>query len=420
MSLALFVEWRGGTYERTGTMLSPKTISIVKATAPVVAENAEVLTKHFYQRMFRENPEVIPFFNQAHQNEGRQQKALAAAICAYAANIDRLEVLGPAVELIAQKHASLKVKAAHYPIVGRNLLASIREVLGQAATEDIVEAWGEAYSFLAKIFIDREQSLYAEHVANGAWEDFKNFVVIKKERESELITSFYLQAEDGSKLPHFRPGQYITVRCLSSDGRTTTMRNYSLSDKPGQPWFRISVKREYAPQAGSPDGYVSKFLHEQAEVGSVLEVGAPCGEFFLDPEASDRPLVLMSAGVGITPIFSMLAAALEEDSDRTIRFIQAARHRGVGAFRAEVDELCNRHKRLDVHFRYSEELLGGESERESFGFVDDAYLQALDLEANGEYYLCGPEIFIVKVKASLEKLGISSDRIHYELFGPKV
>src|SRR6478672_8536369 len=144
-------------------MLKESTVAIVKSTAPILEEHGELLTRHFYTRMFKHNPEVAPFFNAANQAAGLQQKALAAAICAYAANIDNLEVLGGAVELIAQKHASLQIKAEHYPIVGENLLASIREVLGPGATDEVIEAWGEAYGFLADILIGRERQIYHEH-----------------------------------------------------------------------------------------------------------------------------------------------------------------------------------------------------------------------------------------------------------------
>jgi len=240
-------------------MLSEQTIAIVKSTAPTLQENGETLTRHFYKRMFSHNPEVAPFFNPANQAAGLQQKALASAICAYAANIDNLEVLGGAVELIAQKHVSLQIKPEHYPIVGENLLASIREVLGESATDEVVCAWGEAYGFLADIMIGREKQIYTEHAdMPGGWEGFKSFRVAKKERESDVITSFYLEPADGSQLPKFKPGQYITTRVQTPCGHTT-MRNYSLSDKPGQVWFRISVKREIDLKAGTPDGFVSNF-----------------------------------------------------------------------------------------------------------------------------------------------------------------
>src|SRR5690606_13421513 len=155
-------------------MLSPQTIAIVKSTAPILAEHGETLTRHFYKRMFSHNPEVAPFFNPAHQKAGKQQRALAGAITAYAANIDNLEVLGNAVELIAQKHASLMIKPEHYPIVGENLLASIREVLGEGATDEVIDAWAEAYGFLAEILTGREKQIYTENAQKpGGWEGFK-------------------------------------------------------------------------------------------------------------------------------------------------------------------------------------------------------------------------------------------------------
>ena len=311
-------------------MLDEKTVAIVKSTAPVLAENGEVLTRHFYKRMFSHNPEVAPYFNQANQTGGNQQRALAGAIVAYAANIDNLEVLGGAVELIAQKHASLMIKPEHYPIVGENLLASIREVLGEAATDDIINAWAAAYGFLAGILIGRERQISEENAKKpGGWEGFKLLRVSRKEKESSNITSFYLVAEDGSPLPAFKPGQYITVRVKIPDGQTT-MRNYSLSDMPGQPHFRISVKREMPPEANTPQGYVSNLLHDAVEPGHTLEIAPPCGEFFLDvTEKHERPLVLLAAGVGITPIMSILLSALEAFPKREILFVHAVLNEDV-------------------------------------------------------------------------------------------
>lgn len=141
--------------------------------------------------MFTHNPEVAPFFNPANQAGGTQQRALASAICAYAANIDNLEVLGGAVELIAHKHTSLQIKPEHYPIVGENLLASIREVLGDGATDDVINAWAEAYGFLADILIGREKQIYKESAEKeGGWDGFRRFKIERKERESDIITSF--------------------------------------------------------------------------------------------------------------------------------------------------------------------------------------------------------------------------------------
>ena len=402
--------------------LSEQTIAIVKSTAPILDQHGETLTRHFYRRMFEKNPETAPFFNPANQSQGTQQKALAAAICAYAANIDNLEVLGGAVELIAQKHASLQVQAEHYPIVGENLLASIREVLGEGATDAVINAWAEAYGFLANILIGREKEIYHQHqLAPNGWVGFKKFRVAKKERESDVITSFYLVPEDGSAVLAHKPGQYITVRVPSPCGHTT-MRNYSLSDKPGRPWLRISVKRETGRDATTPDGFVSNFLHNGVKVGDFLEVGPPCGEFFLDlTENHTRPLVLISAGVGITPVMSMLLSVLETAPARPVYFIHAALNGATHAFRDTVRSLAASHKNLKVHTRYSEASADDRSNGwcDSEGFVDGELIESLIPDRDADYYFCGPKPFMVNIYHQLLEWGIAPTQVHLEFFGPK-
>jgi nitric oxide dioxygenase len=403
-------------------MLTEQTIAIVKSTAPILEQHGELLTRHFYKRMFSHNPEVAPFFNQTNQAAGTQQRALAAAICAYAANIDNLEVLGGAVELIAQKHASLQIQAEHYPIVGENLLASIREVLGEGATEAVIQAWAEAYGFLANILIGREKEIYHQHgLAPNGWAGFKPFKVVRKEVESDVITSFYLQPQDGAPVPEFKPGQYITVRVPSPCGHTT-MRNYSLSDKPGQPWFRISVKRESGRDASTPDGFVSNFLHQGVQVGATLEVGPPCGEFFLDlTEQHHRPLVLMSAGVGITPLMSMLLSVLEAMPERPVFFIHAALNGQTHAFRQTLRDLAARHSNLTVHTRYSEATAEDRAQGvcDSEGFVDGPLIESLIPGRDADYYFCGPKPFMVNIYHQLLEWGIPATQVHLEFFGPK-
>lgn len=399
-------------------MLDDQTIQIVKSTAPVLQEHGETLTRHFYKRMFAHNPEVAPFFNPANQTIGKQQRALAGAIAAYAANIDNLEVLGGAVELIAQKHASLMIKPEHYPIVGVNLLASIREVLGEAANDDIIDAWAKAYGFLADILIGRERQIYQENAKKpGGWEGFKTFRVIRKEKESTIIASLYLAAADGAPLPTFKPGQYITVRTTTPDG-ATTMRNYSLSDRPKKEWFRISVKRESPPLADTPAGYVSNLLHDQIEVGDTIEIGPPCGEFFLDlGNRQDRPLVLLAAGVGITPIMSILLSALESMPGRRIVLVHAALNEDVQAFRTTLETLAARHPALQVFHRYSD--TGSRSGNASTGLVTSDYLEGLLPGRDADYFFCGPQVFMVSIYHDLLKWGIPASQVHFEFFGPR-
>ncbi|MEP4524675.1 MAG: globin domain-containing protein, partial [Alloalcanivorax venustensis] len=193
-------------------MLTADQLAVIKATVPVLQEHGETLTRHFYQRMFEHNPEVRPYFNPAHQRSGSQQRALAGAICAYAQHVDNPAALTDAVELIAQKHVSLGIRPEHYPIVGENLLASIKEVLGDAATDDIIDAWAAAYGALADIFIGREADIYQEQEQRFGWQGFKPFVVARREPESDNITSFYLRPADGAALHPHKPGQYITLR----------------------------------------------------------------------------------------------------------------------------------------------------------------------------------------------------------------
>ena len=396
-------------------MLPQRTIDIVKSTAPILEEHGEALTAHFYKRMFTHNPEVSPLFNPAHQRAGSQQKALAAAICAYAANIDNLEILGGAVELIAQKHASLRILPEHYPIVGENLLASIREVLGAGATDEVISAWTVAYEFLAEILIGREKQIYSTQakVRNG-WIGFKPFRVVRIAPESEIITSFYLQPADGGGLPLFKPGQYITVRVPDAHGQTT-MRNYSLSNAPGEDHFRISVKQELK-------GFVSAFLHESAREGTEVEVGPPCGEFFLDlSERHERPLMLLSAGVGITPVLSILSSVLKAQPEREIFFVHGALNGQVHAFRELVRQLGDLHANLKVHYRYSEASEDDRTMRwhDSEGFIDAELLEDMLPERDADYYFCGPKPFMVGIYHNLLKWGIPASQVHFEFFGPR-
>ena len=399
-------------------MLSEKTISTVKATAPILEEHGETLTRHFYKRMFEHNPEVKPFFNQTNQGKGNQQRALAGAVCAYAANIDNLGVLGDAVELIAQKHASLRITAQQYPIVGENLLASIKEVLGDGATDDIINAWGEAYGVLADILIKREAEIYDQQEAMpDGWRDFKNFKVVRKEKESDNITSFYLAPENGDNVPDFKAGQYITVRVPSPCGHTT-MRNYSLSNQPGQDHFRISVKREDGNDAGTAEGFVSNMLHRHVEEGSVLEIAPPCGEFTLKTNGdASKPLVLMAAGVGITPILSMLLEALDKMPTRQIIFIHANMSEKTHAFKNIIDSLANANTNLTALYRYSDDR-NAAGENVSQGFVDAEMIESVLPDHQGEFYFCGPKPFMASVYQTLTNWNVPAENVNFEFFGP--
>ena len=397
-------------------MLSASTISTVKATLPILAKRGAELTTHFYRRLFAAHPEVRPLFNAAHQQSGRQQRALAGAILAYARHIEQPEALSSALELIAHKHASLGIRPEHYPIVGEHLLGAMVDVLGDAATDEVLHGWGEAYNLLAGVLIARERGIYAEHRQSGGWEGFRPFIVVRKRRESETVTSFYLEPSDGGPLADFRPGQYITVRMDGPEGYST-MRNYSLSDRPGRPYYRISVKR----QPGIPAGYASNWLHDSVNVGETVEVGTPCGEFVLNlPTGASRPLVLLSGGIGVTPVLSMLHGAVAKTLDRDICFVHCAIDGRNHAFAEEVRELGWAYPRVRTHVRYSrpdaEDRDAGRFDSE--GYIDLGLLKELVPDLDADYYFCGPPPFMTAVHRMLRGAGVPEGQIRHEFFGP--
>lgn len=386
-------------------MLSQQSKDIIAATLPAVREHAATITRVFYPLMFERYPQVKAYFNEAHQRQGTQPQALANAVVAYAANLDRLEVLGEAVALIVQKHVSLDIRPEHYPIVGECLLAAIRDVLGEAASDEVLSAWGEAYGQLADILIAAEEQRYRQNAEKtGGWRGERRFTVQRKERESDVITSFYLVPSDGGPLADFLPGQFTCI-VVDIDGRSLR-RNYSLSDRPGLGHYRISVKRE-------AEGEVSNFLHDRVQAGDELRLTAPSGDFVLNRQ--QRPLVLLTGGVGITPAISMLQPALE--SGRQVYFLHGALNSTTHAFREHVDALAQQHDNLNVGYVYSEPLDGDQPH--DTGFFDRQKLDAmLPATTDLDVYFLGPKPFMQNCQVLLNELGIPADNQRYEFFGP--
>ncbi len=314
--------------------LAPNTIAIVKATVSALEEHGLEVVRTMYERMFR-NPKIRAMFSQAHQGEASSQpKALASAILAYAQNIENLDALAPAVERIAQKHVGLQVLPEHYPHVAEALLGAIKEVLGDAATDEVLAAWGEAYWFLADILIAREHVVYdALATAPGGWSGWRRFRVEDVREESDIIRSFLLRPSDGGAVLRHKPGQHLTFR-LDVPGQEPMRRNYSISSAPNGETCRISVKRE-------PQGVASGWLHEEVRPRTELLVAPPAGEFFL-PDAPARPVVLLSGGVGLTPMMSMLETIAENHPELPTQFVHGALNGATHAMRDHVRSLEER------------------------------------------------------------------------------
>lgn len=381
-------------------MLSAETISLVKATLPVLANAGTAVTEHFYQRMFAHNPELKDIFNLSHQKSGRQPAALFAAVAAYAQHIETPEMLAAAVERIAQKHTSFLVRPEHYAIVGEHLLATLQELAPDTFDAATTAAWAQAYQFLAGIFIDREGTLYALHERErGGWAGERAFRLARKEPESEKVTSFYFEPLDGGPVMDFLPGQYIGIKVKPSQGDYQEIRQYSLSAAPNGKDYRISVKRE-------DQGLVSRYLHDELAPGAQVALIPPAGDFFLDTQ-SQGPVVLVSAGVGLTPMMSMLESLCAQQPGRPVQFLHACETAAQHSFKDRQEELAES-PGLTLHSWYNDQQ----------GLMDLAPLRSQLPLGDGHFYLCGPIPFMAAIKGQLLGLGVAEGRIHYEAFGP--
>jgi nitric oxide dioxygenase len=391
--------------------LSDKTIAIVKATIPVLEAHGLEITQAMYRRLF-ENDDIRQLFNQSHQGpHGSQPKALAGAILAYAANIENPAVLASAIERIAQRHAGLNILPEHYPFVATALLGGIRDVLGEAATDEILQAWGEAYWFLANVLIGRESEIYREHgAAPGGWIGWRDFVVERIERESEVIKSFYLKPLDGGPVLLHRPGQFLTFR-IELDG-TVLKRNYSISSAPRDTGYRITVKRE-------PGGRVSNWFHDKVAKGAVLSVAPPAGEFVLDRE-EDAPVVLLSGGVGLTPLLSMLEAIAGDGERKPVWYVHGAQNGRMHAMADHVRALATATPGVTLAAFYAEpeacDVQGRHFDEQGFITID--WLKAHTPFDRATFYLCGPRPFLRALVKGLREAGVPTERIRFEFFGP--
>jgi nitric oxide dioxygenase len=402
-------------------------IALIKATVPVLGEHGNTITTVFYRNILAAHPALNTVFNTSNQVNGHQPRALAGALYAYASHIDDLGALSSAVELICNKHASLYIKPDDYKLVGQFLLEAMGEVLGAALTPEIHDAWATAYWQLADIMIGRERQIYDQ---SEGWTDWRDFKITDKVKESEEITSFYLAPVDGKLLPAFQPGQYISVQTYVPALKYPQARQYSLSDQPKPDYYRISVKRELGlnpaePGATANPGYLSNVLHDNFNVGDTLQVSHPCGDFFLSPTDAEtaHPIVLISAGVGLTPLTSILnTLTSQSSSSRKLHFIHGARSSSARAFKDHISALPKEFPSLRTTFFTSHPQAADKEgvDYDHVGRVDLGKLadQGLFLDdVKTEYYICGPDKFMTDIESSLKAKGVSADRIKMETFG---
>jgi len=398
-------------------MLSPASADVVRATLPVIGAAIGDITPVFYRRMFAAHPELErDLFNRGNQAQGDQQRALAGAIAAYATLL--VAEGGPeprdVLARIAHKHASLGITEDQYAIVHEHLFAAIVEVLGDAVTPEVAAAWDEVYWQMATDLIAIERALYAgAGVAPG--DVWRSLVVWRRVQESPDTVSFVLATPDGSPLPQAQPGQYVSVAVRLPDG-ARQIRQYSLTRVHDAGAIGISVKAVPARRVEDaivPAGEVSGFLHDNVFEGDELEVSAPFGELTLTE--GDSPLVLVSAGIGITPMIGFLHHLARTGSRRRVAVLHADRSPARHAHRAELRELVEALPGATLHRWYEDLGVRAADSSLRAGLID---LADLELPTDADVYLCGPIPFMAAVKAALVERGVAADRIHYEVFGP--
>ncbi|KAF3769707.1 globin-like protein [Cryphonectria parasitica EP155] len=405
--------------------LSYHQMRLVKATIPELRSQGERITEIMYGNMLRAHPELNNMFNSVNQANHRQPRALTSVILAFASaiNYDISELI-PKLERMCNKHCSLGIKPEHYEIVATYLIDAFSVVLGPAMTPETKEAWNRAYWILAKMLIGREKQLYNVF---GPWNGWAPFQIIKKESETDDIVSFYLAPQNKRPLPGFLPGQYISVQVPLPKVGYMQSRQFSLSDAPHEDYYRITIKRESGGQVpGSktaqtyPVGQMTNYLIDQMNPGDIVDVTHPAGEFYLDTtQSSSVPLVLISAGVGVAPMVSMLNAMMDLQPTREISWIHGARR--MIPFCNHVRDAKRRMPNLRTNI-FKTHLADGDLAGVTHDYdfrVDLAKVNRDDLHlghGGAEYYICGPEQFMIEMADYLKMQGVELRRMKFELF----
>lgn len=391
-------------------LLSPESAAVIRATAGVVAEHAEQITARFYPRMFGAHPELLRVFNKGNQATGEQSRALAASVVAYAVHLIDPDAppFDHVLRRIAFKHVSLGIRPEQYTIVGHHLLGAVAEVLGEAVTPEVASAWDEVYWLFATQLVAEEARLYQRAGVDPA-HPVRPYRVVRRIDEAHDIISLVLEPDDGESLPEIEPGQYVSVFVDLPDG-SRQPRQYTVSSTASGTRLQITVNRLRGVD-GAPDGQVSSFLHDSVTIGDVLDVSAPAGDFVV--ESSDEPLLLASAGAGITTVLPIVEHIARTQPQRPVIVAHADRTAQDHALRDTVLHVGRQIDDFTSHTWY--ESVDPSDQRSAQGWMD---LTALPLPQGVSVFTCGPLPFMRHVRAQLLGRGVPAERIRYEVFGP--
>ena len=391
--------------------LEPAHAEVISATLPLVGAHIDEITREFYRRMFAAHPELLRnLFNRGNQAQGAQQRALAASIATFATHLVDPALPHPAELLsrIGHKHASLGVTADQYPIVHEHLFAAIVEVLGaDTVTAEVAEAWDRVYWIMADTLIELERELYrAAGVGEG--DVYRRARVVS--RVDDPSGTVLVTVRTDGPISGFAPGQYVSVGVTMPDG-ARQLRQYSLVDSPGTGELTFAVKPVVAA-AGQPAGEVSSWIAANLRVGDVLDVTVPFGD--LPVPTGSEPLVLISAGIGATPMIGVLEYLAVQARDVHVQVLHADRSARSHPLRARQRELTDLLPNATLEVWY-EDGVGADAPDARAGLLD---LDAVRLADDAQIYLCGNNGFVQAVREQLVRRGVAASRVHCELFSP--
>ena len=366
-------------------MLSDTSLPVIKATLPVVGEHIQEIAKRFYQHMFEARPDLLDgLFNRGNQADGRQQQALAGSIAAFAGMlVDHPDqVPDHLLSRVAHKHVSLGLSPDQYQIVHDHLMWAIVDVLGDAVTPEVAAAWDEVYWLMGNMLINKERGLYtAVHLApETIWRTWR---VVQRIQETDDVVTFIVERTDERDVKPSLPGQYVTIKMTMADG-VHQPRQYSLTKADDGQHRQFAVKRVHG--LATPDGEMSTLLHNNVQVGDEVVLSATFGDVVL--EYTDRPLVLASAGIGITPMAGMLSHLVKSGSQRRVMLLHADDSEASFPLRAQVSGGPCKAGGRDPDHVVPQSGRGRRTSGSGFsGFMD---VSAVELPDDAEYYLCGP------------------------------
>jgi len=391
--------------------LAPEHAELVAATLPLVGANIDQITAVFYRRLFDHHPELLrTLFNRGNQAQGAQQRALAASIATFATHLVDPSLPHPAALLsrISHKHASLGIVADQYPVVHEHLFAAIVQVLGaDVVTAEVAAAWDRVYWIMARTLIGLEDALYAE-AGVAAGDVYRRARVLARVDDPSGAVLVTVAATDSGP-SNQAAAQYVSVGVTLPDG-ARQLRQYSLVQTGAAGEWTFAVKPVEAV-GGSPAGEVSNWIRDNVRVGDQLDVTLPFGD--LPAPRPGAPVVLISAGIGVTPMIGILEALVVDDPEARVRILHADRSARSHPLRERQLELAGRLPNASVEFWYED----GENEGPGV-HAGRLTLRATDVPEDAEVYLCGGNGFVGAVREQLEAHRVLADRVHCELFSP--